>query len=110
MKTPALNISFLLLTCMDLLAQSSMTIPGGGAVNVNGNTYIVPPVFTCGNPFSDSHDGKGYPAVQIGAQCWMAQNFNVGTKINGSGSPANNSIIEKYCYNDDENNWTTYGG
>ncbi len=59
---------------------------------------------------TDSRDGKVYSTVLIGTQCWMAQNLNVGTKILGSVDQANNSIIEKYCYNDDENNCTIYGG
>ena len=40
----------------------------------------------------------------------MAENLNVGTRINGSGSQTNNSTIEKYCYDDNEANCTTYGG
>ena len=40
----------------------------------------------------------------------MAQNLNVGTKILGSVNQTNNGIIEKYCYNDDENNCNVYGG
>jgi uncharacterized protein (TIGR02145 family) len=40
----------------------------------------------------------------------MAQNLNVGTRINGSGNQTSNSIIEKYCYDDLESNCNTYGG
>jgi uncharacterized protein (TIGR02145 family) len=40
----------------------------------------------------------------------MAQNINIGTKIPGTADQTNNSILEKYCYNDDENNCNTYGG
>ena len=40
----------------------------------------------------------------------MAENLNVGTKILGSSDQTNNGIIEKYCYNDDVNNCTVYGG
>lgn len=74
-----------------------------------GSAIIVPP-FTCGNPFSDARDSKTYNTVVIGTQCWFAQNLNVGARINGTLSQTNNGIFEKYCYNDDENNCTVYGG
>ncbi|MCX6280045.1 MAG: hypothetical protein NT004_18430 [Bacteroidetes bacterium] len=64
----------------------------------------------CGQPFTDSRDGKTYNTVQIGTQCWLRENLNIGTKINGSGNQTNNSIIEKYCYSDLESNCNIYGG
>ena len=64
---------------------------------------------TCGQPLTDSRDGQSYNTVQIGTQCWMAQNLNIGIKINGSQEQTNNSIIEKYCYNDLDSNCTKYG-
>jgi uncharacterized protein (TIGR02145 family) len=48
--------------------------------------------------------------VQIGTKCWFKENLNVGTMIPGSQEMANNSIIEKYCYNNDPANCATYGG
>ncbi len=57
-----------------------------------------------------SYSGKTYNTVQIGNQCWMKENLNVGTMINGSANQTNNSTIEKYCYNDDTANCNTYGG
>lgn len=68
-------------------------------------------VFQCGDTLTDTRDGKRYPTVLIGSQCWMARNLNVGVKItNGAQLPANNGITEKNCYNNDTNNCNTYGG
>ncbi len=73
-----------------------------------GTEIIIP--FSCGNPVTDTRDGKIYNTVLIGAQCWFAQNINVGTKVLGNTNQTNNGIIEKYCYMDDVNNCNVYGG
>jgi uncharacterized protein (TIGR02145 family) len=57
--------------------------------------------------------GDTYPIVQIGSQCWMAKNLNVGTMINSSepvDSQRNNSLLEKYCFNNDVTNCSIFGG
>lgn len=66
--------------------------------------------FTCGDPFTDSRDGKMYSTIQIGQQCWMASNLNYGSMIPGSDNQSDNGIAEKYCYANDEPNCDTYGG
>jgi uncharacterized protein (TIGR02145 family) len=66
--------------------------------------------FTCGDPFTDPRDGQTYNTVQIGTQCWMAENLNIGEMINGGSNMTNNGVIEKYCYNNDPANCETYGG
>ena len=48
--------------------------------------------------------------MDIGTQCWMEENLNIGTKINGTSSSSNNGEIEKYCFNDLEANCTSDGG
>ena len=68
------------------------------------------PVFTCGNSFTDIRDGKSYPTVQIGTQCWMASNLNYGSNLNSSQFQNDNCLSEKYCYNDLSGNCTKYGG
>ncbi len=65
--------------------------------------------FACGDQITDA-EGHIYNTNRIGTQCWMAENLNVGTRIDGSNDQANNSIIEKYCYGDDPANCTIYGG
>jgi uncharacterized protein (TIGR02145 family) len=69
--------------------------------------------FTCGDTLVDSRDGQSYVTVQIDTQCWMAENLNVGTKINstqGGFQQTDNGTIEKYCYFNDESNCDIYGG
>jgi len=64
----------------------------------------------CGSPFTDSRDGKTYNTVLIGNQCWMKENLNIGTMINGTQGQTNNGVIEKHCYNNLESNCGIYGG
>ena len=73
-------------------------------------TGSIQPPFVCGYPFFDSRNNKTYATVLIGTQCWFAENLNIGARVNGSVDQANNSIIEKYCYGDNDANCTTYGG
>jgi len=64
----------------------------------------------CGDLLIDIRDGKAYATVQIGDQCWMAENLNIGTMINVTQEMEDNGIIEKYCYENDEANCDIYGG
>ena len=68
------------------------------------------PPFTCGEVLVDSRDGRSYATVQIGEQCWMAQNLNIGAMILCTAAQTNNGVIEKYCYSDDTGNCDVYGG
>lgn len=66
--------------------------------------------WSCGNPFCDIHDGKFYNSVEIGTQCWMQENLNIGTLIQETNNQTNNGLIEKYCYDNVEDNCEVYGG
>jgi uncharacterized protein (TIGR02145 family) len=79
-------------------------------LNYGADTINPSPPLNCENPIIDTRDGKSYSTVLIGIQCWLAQNLNVGVKINGISEQTDNGIIEKYCYNNDEANCNTYGG
>lgn len=57
-----------------------------------------------------TYEGITYNTVKIGYQCWLKENLNVGTMINGSIDASDNSTIEKYCYDNDESNCDKYGG
>jgi len=104
--------------------------PASQFTGVAGNTYVLlwrlytwqgcddwdevtisfAPNWSCGQSFTDTRDGKSYTTLQLGTQCWMKQNLNIGTRIAGTSNQTNNSTIEKYCYNNSESNCTTYGG
>ena len=66
--------------------------------------------FSCGSTFKDVRDNKVYTSVLIGTQCWMAENMNIGTRIDGIENMTNNSIFEKYCQENAEANCDVYGG
>lgn len=57
-----------------------------------------------------TYANKIYHTVQIGTQCWLKENIDVGAMINGSLDQTNNIVLEKYCYDDDPSNCEKYGG
>jgi uncharacterized protein (TIGR02145 family) len=53
-------------------------------------------------------DGNWYNTVAIGSQCWLDRNMDVGVRIPSfATAQTNNGTIEKYCYNDADDNCTT---
>ncbi|RLD57653.1 MAG: hypothetical protein DRJ05_09350 [Bacteroidetes bacterium] len=75
---------------------------------IGGFSPVTP--FTCGGLLHDNRDGQSYSTVQIGSQCWMAENLNIGIKINIGSTPSNNGTIEKYCYDNNNARCNVYGG
>jgi uncharacterized protein (TIGR02145 family) len=72
------------------------------ANNVGGNG--------CEGITTVNHGGQIYNTVEIGNQCWLKENLNIGTRINDSQNQTNNQTIEKYCYDNNEANCDEYGG
>jgi len=69
--------------------------------------------FVCGDTLTDSRDGQKYPTIQIGDQCWMEKNLNIGTMITSyapGDDQSDNDTIEKYCYGNYPAACNIYGG
>ena len=64
----------------------------------------------CGGESEIEYEGIDYQIIEISNRCWFAENLNIGVRINGSVTQTDNSTIEKYCYNDNEDSCTVYGG
>jgi len=45
-----------------------------------------------------------YNLVEAGGQCWMKENLNIGSMISSVTDQTDNSLFEKYCYNNYETN------
>lgn len=110
------NAIFIIL-CMVLLdtsvAQYTMSIKKTDASIVEISTSLIEQMVfypACSGTPTVDYSGKTYNTVQIGSQCWLKENIDVGTRINGSINQTDNSTIEKYCYFDNDANCTTYGG
>jgi len=76
----------------------------------SGKSSQVPGIWSCGKPITDTRDGQNYPSVQIGTQCWLARNMNIGAMIPGANSQQNDGTIEKYCHGNSSANCDMYGG
>lgn len=62
-----------------------------------------------GTPTVD-YEGQVYNTIQIFSQCWLKENLNVGEMVNGTIEQSDNGTIEKYCYNNQPDSCTRYGG
>ena len=114
MKKIILAIVFVLCTAT-IFAQYKMSIKKADNTtediwvqDITNITFTDVP-FTCGTN-TITYAGQTYNTVLIGSQCWLKENLNIGTRIDGSSNQTDNNTIEKYCYSDLDANCTTYGG
>ena len=97
----------------DCLPGDSFSCPGLPVVKYDGGPYDM---------VGKNRDQSGYyRTVQIGGQCWLRDNLNVGTAIADSSGCihmqnsidvsclTNDNLMEKFCYNDDPTNCPTLG-
>jgi uncharacterized protein (TIGR02145 family) len=90
---------------------SSISCPPNNEDNLNLiSSFAKYYPFKCGGILTDSSDNQTYKTIQIGKQCWMKENLNIGTMIKSNTEQSNNGIIEKYCINDDIQYCREYGG
>jgi len=70
----------------------------------------------CDGAKSVSFDGKTYKTIEIGNLCWLQENLNTGVLVQSlpsafdQSSVRKNNTVEKYCFNNDNNNCTSQGG
>jgi len=95
---------------MDTIFYSFTNTFGCSGLSYIAVSILSPLPYTCGNIMTDPRDGKQYPTVEIGLQCWMAANLDYGTRVTGTMHQRDNCTPEKYCYNDNPVNCTTSGG
>lgn len=81
-----------------------------GTAYGNQKSFIAGGSNGCMGQTSVTYEGQTYRVVEIGDQCWMAENLNVGEMITIDEQSEDNSIIEKYCYDDNEVNCEVFGG
>ncbi|MBN1340871.1 MAG: hypothetical protein JXA03_16200 [Bacteroidales bacterium] len=70
---------------------------------------VIVSFWSCGFPLTDLRDGQSYKTALIKGQCWMGENMNYGNMISGTADQADNTTVEKYCYDDNATNCDEYG-
>jgi uncharacterized protein (TIGR02145 family) len=107
--------------------EINFSISGTNALtyNINGicsgdaNGSYFPSDYTsqaCPGLETFEYNGQVYNTVQVGSQCWMRENLNIGTLVSSittvgnHSNQGNNGVIEKYCYDNNPDNCLVYGG
>jgi uncharacterized protein (TIGR02145 family) len=76
---------------------------------MSGLVLLALAALSCGEPLVDARDGRRYPTVAIGDQCWMARNLEHGAVV-PDGIPRDAAAVERSCYGNDPENCRVYGG
>lgn len=98
------------ITCISIAQHKKLTLyypDSTRVVNIAGLDSMT--IFICGAS-KVSYGGKDYNTVLIGNQCWLKENLDVGTMIPVGTDQSNNSLIEKYCFNNSQDSCAKYGG
>jgi uncharacterized protein (TIGR02145 family) len=113
-KTTDQASSFTYLTGDRLLCAGYLDTLESGAIIVPDGEELINFQFSfnfpCPGAETIEYGGKTYHTVQIFSQCWMKENLNLGTMVPGEVMMTDNQTIEKYCYNNNEDSCTLYGG
>jgi len=107
-------------TKITLLSAKTTYYARAYAINAAGVAYgeQFPFITTsaCNGVSNITYKDQNYNTVEIGNQCWLKDNLNVGSYILNMPSTvdhsdvSSNSIIEKYCYDNKEDNCKLNGG
>ena len=94
------------------LSPSTLYYLRAYATNSNGTAYgneiSFSTLWGCGAPITYSF--QTYNTIQIGSQCWLKENLNIGIRINAPSPQGNNAIIEKWCYDNVDEKCNIWGG
>ncbi len=102
------------------------TVTNAGTLRFNGSEFeacdgtawkvlsLASVPFACGTAQVEDADGNLYDTVQIGSQCWMTTNLNVGEEVLATEDQNQDTTalvgIQKYCQNNQSWRCDTNGG
>ena len=76
----------------------------------DGFSEVIPaPAWSCGEVLIDERDGKQYPTVQLGSQCWIAKSLDYDNGCSSKTWVNYSDIGWCGCYNNNSSNCNTYG-
>ncbi|MDP1623438.1 MAG: FISUMP domain-containing protein [Bacteroidales bacterium] len=88
------------------LQSGKLDTPGASS----SHTFQFATNIPCPGTPAVTYEGQVYNTIQIFSQCWLKENLNVGSMINGSQNQTNNGILEKYCHSNNPDSCIKYGG